>query len=176
MRLPRLSLVQSVLAVLASLASIAGVLVTIFVTVGLPLFGDGNNEDSERPGDTTEFSITIDSPQEGEKVCPIVTLKGTLRPPDPGGLWIVSQDEGGDYYPESQLSLPPRGIWSTALIFYEAWWGNNASILIIETEVDLDSITGDNGEIKLPEDHITHEKSSFTIIDPRADPQCEIPE
>ena len=73
MRLPHLTLVQTVLAILASITSITSVVVTIMVTVGPLSPGDGSNEDGPSTPTATDSTSEESTPSSDAEVTPVPT-------------------------------------------------------------------------------------------------------
>jgi hypothetical protein len=81
-------------------------------------------------GPPTIPTVTIDAPQPGTGIPLRVLVQGTAAPPN-GALWLVMQDNDGDYYPQRQVVPQANGIWEEPVSLGPAWRGREAWILVV---------------------------------------------
>lgn len=88
------------------------------------------------PFESCKSVITISNNEEGTRVCPKFTVKGTesLQISDDFSPWLVMQDDDGDHYEAKMINLTSSGEWQVAVGLFDDWYGRQATILIVQVE------------------------------------------
>lgn len=88
------------------------------------------------------MSATFESPAPNAQISLRTELRGTLKPTSPSGgkYRMISRDEDGEYYPQSELAPSQAGTWTHLLALGPCWKGQTLDALIVFAPQPVDEI------------------------------------